>query len=459
MGQSVLHFFRSRNVRRRRVILKRTSFGHFCRPTAVEFAFAQAMALRRLAQRALTEGSRTATHRRTLTHYPVDDVVSGLSEEQKQLRETVHDFCQKELAPHAEAIDKANIFPDMRNFWKKLGEMGFLGITATPDHGGTGMGYLDHCIVMEEISRASGAIALSYGAHSNLCVNQINRNGSEEQKAKYLPLLCSGEHVGALAMSEPGSGSDVVSMRTKAEKQSDYYVLNGSKFWITNGPDADVLVVYAKTDPANAKPQHGITAFLIEKGMEGFSTGPKLDKLGMRGSGTCELIFENCKVPEANILGPLNKGVYVLMSGLDLERLVLAAGPVGLMQACCDVSFAYAHQRKQFGRNIGEFQLMQAKMADMYTTMNACRSYLYNIAKAADSGHVSNKDCAAIILYCAEKATQIALDAIQILGGNGYINDYPTGRLLRDAKLYEIGAGTSEVRRMIIGGAINKEYK
>merc|ERR1712029_697916 len=358
----VLHFFRSRNVRRRRVILKRTSFGHFCRPTAVEFAFAQAMALRRLAQRALTEGSRTATrlqHRRTLTHYPVDDVVSGLSEEQKQLRETVHDFCQKELAPHAEAIDKANIFPDMRKFWKKLGEMGFLGITATPDHGGTGMGYLDHCIVMEEISRASGAIALSYGAHSNLCVNQINRNGTEEQKAKYLPKLCTGEHMGALAMSEPGSGSDVVSMSTKAEKRGDYYVLNGSKFWITNGPDADTLVVYARTDPNADMPAHGITAFLIEKGMEGFSTGPKLDKLGIRGSNTGELIFEDCKVPEKNVLGAVNKGIYVLFSGLDLERLVLAAGPVGLMQEACDTAWNYAHQRKQFGQKIGEFQMIQ----------------------------------------------------------------------------------------------------
>jgi len=312
---------------------------------------------------------------------------------------------------------------------------------------------------MEELSRASGAVALSYGAHSNLCVNQINRNGNENQKQKYLPKLCSGEHVGALAMSEPGSGSDVVSMKTKAEKVNDYYVLNGSKFWITNGPDADVLVVYAKTDPSNPKPQHGVTAFLIEKGMDGFTTGPKLDKLGIRGSGTCELIFENCKVPETNVLGPLNKGIYVLFSGLDLERLVLAAGPVGIMQACCDVAFNYAHERKQFGQKIGEFQLMQAKMADMYTTLGACRSYLYNIAKSADEGHVAPKDCAAIILYCAEKATQMALDAVQILGGNGYINDYPTGRFLRDAKLYEIGAGTSEVRRLVIGRAINQEYK
>jgi len=291
------------------------------------------MALRKLVQRSLKTPSQVSGHFvRTLTHYPVDDTVSGLNDDQRQLRETVFNFCQKELAPHADAIDKANNFPQMREFWGKLGDMGLLGITANPDFGGSGMGYLDHCIVMEEMSRASGAIALSYGAHSNLCVNQINRNGTDDQKAKYLPKLNTGEHVGALAMSEPGSGSDVVSMRTKADKTKDYYVLNGSKFWITNGPDADVLCVYAKTDPGNAKPQHGISAFLIEKGMEGFSTGPKLDKLGIRGSGTCELIFENCKVPEANVLGPLNKGVYVLMSGLDLERLVLAAGPVGLMQ-------------------------------------------------------------------------------------------------------------------------------
>ncbi|CAH0749503.1 unnamed protein product [Diatraea saccharalis] len=311
---------------------------------------------------------------------------------------------------------------------------------------------------MEELSRASGSIGLSYGAHSNLCVNQINRNGTHEQKSKYLPKLCSGEHMGALAMSEPGSGSDVVSMKLRAEKKGDYYVLNGNKFWITNGCDADVLVVYAKTN-TTSKPQHGITAFLIEKDFPGFTTAQKLDKLGMRGSNTCELVFEDCKVPATNILGEENKGVYVLMSGLDLERLVLAAGPVGLMQASIDVAFQYAHTRKQFGKSIGEFQLLQGKMADMYTTLSACRSYLYNVAKACDDGHVNSKDCAGVILYCAEKATQLALDAIQILGGNGYINDYPTGRILRDAKLYEIGAGTSEIRRMLIGRALNNEYK
>lgn len=396
---------------------------------------------------------------RSLSHYPIDDIMFGLTDEQRQLRETVFNFCQKELSPRAEEIDKTNSFPQMREFWKKLGDMGLLGITASSQYGGSEMGYFDHILAYEELSRASGAIALSYGAHSNLCVNQINRNGTEEQKAKYLPKLCSGEHVGALAMSEAGSGSDVVSMRTKAEKQGDYYVLNGSKFWITNGPDADTLVVYAKTDPNSAKPQHGITAFLIEKGMEGFSTGSKLDKLGIRGSGTCELIFENCKVPEANILGQKNRGVYVLFSGLDLERLVLAAGPVGLMQAACDVAWNYAHERKQFNQRIGEFQLIQGKMADMYTSLNASRSYLYSCARAADLGHFNNKDCAGVILYCAERATQVALDAIQILGGNGYINDYPTGRFLRDAKLYEIGAGTSEVRRLVIGRALNQEYK
>ncbi|XP_019871979.2 isovaleryl-CoA dehydrogenase, mitochondrial [Aethina tumida] len=391
-------------------------------------------------------------------YYPIDEHIFGLTSEQIQLRETIFQFAQKELAPKANEIDKKNDFSDLRSFWKKLGELGTLGITVNPEYGGTGGGYLDHIIIMEELSRACSSIALSYGAHSNLCVNQIHRNGTPDQKSKYLPKLCSGEHIGALAMSEPGSGSDVVSMKLRAEKKGDYYVLNGNKFWITNGPDADVLVVYAKTNPAAKKPQHGISTFIIERGMEGFQTGIKLDKLGMRGSNTAELIFEDCKVPKENLLGNENKGVYVLMSGLDLERLVLAAGPVGIMQACCDVTFKYAHVRKQFNTRIGEFQLIQGKMADMYTTLNACRSYLYSVARACDNKKINSKDCAGVILYCAEKATQMALDAVQILGGNGYINDYPTGRLLRDAKLYEIGAGTSEVRRMLIGRALNSEY-
>ncbi|XP_045470414.1 isovaleryl-CoA dehydrogenase, mitochondrial [Harmonia axyridis] len=390
--------------------------------------------------------------------YPIDEHIFGLTTEQIQLRESIFNFAQKELASKANEIDKNNKFEDLRPFWKKLGELGTLGITVNPEYGGTGGSYTDHVIIMEELSRACPAIALSYGAHSNLCVNQIHRNGSEIQKEKYLPKLCTGEHIGALAMSEPGSGSDVVSMRTKAEKCGDYYVLNGNKFWITNGPDADVLVVYAKTNPNAKNPQHGISAFIVEKGMPGFTTGPKLDKLGMRGSNTSELIFENCKIPRQNLLGVENKGVYVLMSGLDLERLVLAGGPLGVMQACCDIAFSYAHIRKQFNTRIGEFQLIQGKMADMYTTLSACRTYLYNVAKACDNRKVSRKDCAGVILYTAEKATQMALDAIQILGGNGYINDYPTGRLLRDAKLYEIGAGTSEIRRMIIGRSLNAEY-
>lgn len=390
--------------------------------------------------------------------YPIDEHIFGLTTEQIQLRESIFNFAQKELASKANEIDKNNKFEDLRPFWRKLGELGTLGITVNPEYGGTGGSYTDHVIIMEELSRACPAIALSYGAHSNLCVNQIHRNGSEIQKEKYLPKLCTGEHIGALAMSEPGSGSDVVSMRTKAEKCGDYYVLNGNKFWITNGPDADVLVVYAKTNPNAKNPQHGISAFIVEKGMPGFSAGPKLDKLGMRGSNTSELIFENCKIPRQNLLGVENKGVYVLMSGLDLERLVLAGGPLGVMQACCDIAFSYAHIRKQFNTRIGEFQLIQGKMADMYTTLSACRTYLYNVAKACDNRKVSRKDCAGVILYTAEKATQMALDAIQILGGNGYINDYPTGRLLRDAKLYEIGAGTSEIRRMIIGRCLNAEY-
>lgn len=339
----------------------------------------------------------------------------------------------------------------------KLGEMGLHGITVPEEDGGLGLGYLEHVIAVEELSRVSGAIALSYGAHSNLCVNQIARNGNAEQKAKYLPKLISGEHFGSLAMSESESGSDVVSMRITAEQKDDNFVLNGSKFWITNGPDADVLVVYARTDK-NAKPEHGVTTFLIERGMDGFSTMPKLDKLGMRGSNTCELVFEDCSVPSTNIMGKMNKGIYVLFSGLDIERLVLSGGPIGLMQATIDIAFPYVHMRKQFKRPIGHFQLMQGKMADMYVELSACRSYVYAVARALDNGHGISKDCAGSILYSAEKATQVALQGIQCLGGNGYINDYDTGRILRDAKLYEIGAGTSEIRRWLIGRRLNEEY-
>ncbi|XP_034950686.1 isovaleryl-CoA dehydrogenase, mitochondrial [Chelonus insularis] len=390
--------------------------------------------------------------------YPVDENIFGLNEQQRELRSSVFNFFQKEIAPKAAEIDRKNDFDDLRTFWRQLGNLGLLGITAKTEYGGTGGSYLDHIIVMEELSRASGSVAITYGAHSNLCLNQIHRNGTEKQKLKYLPKLCNGEHVGALAMSEPSSGSDVISMKLKAEKAGDYFILNGNKFWITNGPDADILVVYAKTDLNASKPQHGITAFIIEKGMEGFRAGKKLDKLGMRGSNTGELIFEDCKVPAENMLGELNKGVYVLFSGLDLERLVLAAGPLGILQACCDISFEYAHTRKQFNKRIAEFQMIQSKIADMYTSLSVSRSYLYSVARACDAGHVNRKDCAAVILYCAENATKAALDAIQILGGNGYINDYPTGRYLRDAKLYEIGAGTSEIRRMVISRAISEEY-
>lgn len=361
----------------------------------------------------------------------------------------------KELAPKASEIDKSNTFP--MEMWKRFGDMGLLGITVSQEYGGLELGYLNHVLAMEEISRASGAVGLSYGAHSNLCVNQIYRNGSSEQKARFLPKLLSGEHIGALAMSEPGAGSDVVAMQLRAAKVGDNYVLNGTKMWITNGPDADVLVVYAKTDPtAGAK---GITAFLVEKRFKGFSTHQKLDKLGMRGSNTCELVFDNCEIPGANVLGEVNKGVYVLMSGLDYERLVLCGGPLGLMQAALDVAADYVHSRRQFGQVIGSFELMQAKLADMYTKLNASRAYVYAVGRACDSGQVSNKDCAGAILYAAERATEVALDAIQCLGGNGYINDYPTGRFLRDAKLYEIGAGTSEIRRMLIGREFNKEYQ
>ena len=363
------------------------------------------------------------------------------------LRESVHDFAQSEIAPLADEIDRSNEFP--AQLWRKLGDLGLLGITVEEAYGGAGMGYLEHVVAMEEISRASASVGLSYGAHSNLCVNQIRRNGDERQKRKYLPGLLSGEHPGALAMSETGAGSDVVGMRLRADKQGDQYILNGSKMWITNGPDAQVLVVYAKTDP-KAGPR-GITAFIIENGFTGFSTAQKLDKLGMRGSNTCELVFEDCEVSGENVLGKVNEGVKVLMSGLDYERAVLAGGPLGIMQACMDVVIPYIHERKQFARPIGEFQLMQGKIADMYTTMNACRAYVYAVAMACDRGETTRKDAAGAILYAAEKATWMALEAIQALGGNGYINEFPTGRLLRDAKLYEIGAGTSEIRRMLIG--------
>ncbi|MDG4721503.1 MULTISPECIES: isovaleryl-CoA dehydrogenase [Thalassospira] len=370
-----------------------------------------------------------------------------LGETADAIRETVSSFAEAEIAPRAAEIDETNQFPN--DLWRKFGDLGLLGMTVSEEDGGTGLGYLEHVIAMEEISRASASVALSYGAHSNLCVNQIKRNANAEQKARYLPKLISGEHIGALAMSEPGAGSDVVSMKLRAEKKGDRFILNGNKMWITNGPDADTLVVYAKTD-LEAGPK-GITAFIIEKTFKGFSTAQKLDKLGMRGSNTCELVFEDCEVPEENILGQLNGGVRVLMSGLDYERAVLAAGPTGIMRACMDVVVPYIHERKQFGKAIGEFQLMQGKIADMYTTMNACRAYVYEVAKACDRGETSRKDAAGVILYAAEKATWMALQAIQTLGGNGYINEYPTGRLLRDAKLYEIGAGTSEIRRMLIG--------
>ena len=369
------------------------------------------------------------------------------------LRESVAEFAAREISPLAGKIDQENAFPAA--LWSRLGDMGLLGVTIDPKFGGAGMGYLEHTIAMEEISRASGSVGLSYGAHSNLCVNQIFRNGTDAQKYQFLPDLISGAKVGALAMSEHGSGSDVVSMQLRAEKSGDHYVLNGSKMWITNGPDADTLVVYAKTDPA-AK-AHGITAFIIEKGLEGFSTGPKLDKLGMRGSNTCELIFENCAVAKERVLGAENKGVGVLMSGLDFERVVLSGGPLGLMQACLDIVLPYVHDRKQFGESIGSFQLVQAKLADMYTTLNACRAYVYAVARACDRGQTTRKDAAGAILYSAERATQMALDAIQLLGGSGYVNEYATGRLLRDAKLYEIGAGTSEIRRMLIGRELFKE--
>ncbi|WP_421681415.1 isovaleryl-CoA dehydrogenase [Stenotrophomonas bentonitica] len=378
-----------------------------------------------------------------------------LGEEIDLLRQSVAHFASAEIAPLAAKADEENLFPNA--LWRKLGEQGLLGLTVEEEYGGSGMGYLAHVVAMEEISRASGGIALSYGAHSNLCVNQLRKNGNEDQKQRYLPGLCSGELVGALAMSEPGAGSDVVSMKLRADKRGDHYLLNGNKMWITNGPDADVLVVYAKTDPdAGAK---GITAFLIEKGMKGFSTAQKLDKLGMRGSNTCELVFEDCEVPEANVLGVVGGGVKVLMSGLDYERVVLSGGPLGLMAAAMDVVMPYVHERKQFGEAIGTFQLIQAKLADMYVGLNACRAYVYAVARACDQGRTTRQDAAGAILYSAEKATWLTGQAIQILGGNGYINEYPTGRLWRDAKLYEIGAGTSEIRRMLIGRELFQRTK
>ncbi|MEC9099875.1 MAG: isovaleryl-CoA dehydrogenase [Pseudomonadota bacterium] len=376
-----------------------------------------------------------------------------LGETVELLRDTVRSFSADEIAPRAASIEQNNDFPS--DLWMKLGGIGVLGITVEEDYGGAGMGYLEHVVALEEISRASAAVGLSYSAHSNLCVNQIRLNGNEEQKKTFLPKLISGENVGALAMSETEAGSDVVGMKTTAEKKGDRFILNGSKMWITNGPNADTLVVYAKTDPGADK--NGITAFIVQKGMKGFSTSPKLDKMGMRGSNTCELIFDNCEVPETNVLGSLNAGVKVLMSGLDYERAVLAAGPIGIMQACMDIVLPYVHDRKQFGQPIGEFQLMQGKLADMYVTMNASKSYVYSVAKACDRGEVTRKDAAGAILYAAERASWMASEAIQCLGGNGYINDYPTGRLLMDAKLYEIGAGTSEIRRMLIGRELYKE--
>ena len=376
----------------------------------------------------------------------------GLGETADMIRDSVASFAADKIAPRAADIDSSNTFP--RDLRPQLGDLGVLGVTVEEEYGGAGLGYLEHCVAMEEISRASASVGLSYGAHSNLCVNQIRRQGSKAQKTRYLPKLISGEHVGALAMSEPSAGSDVVSMRLQAKKRGDQYILNGNKMWITNGPEADILMVYAKTDP-DAGP-HGITAFLIEKGFKGFSTAQKLDKLGMRGSDTCELIFEDCAVPEENVVGHQGEGVRILMSGLDYERLVLSAGPLGIMQACMDVVLPYVHEREQFGQAIGEIQLMQGKIADMYTTMNATKSYVYMVAQACDRGDTTRTDAAGVILYAAEKATWMALESVQALGGNGYTNEYPTGRFLRDAKLYEIGAGTSEIRRMLIGRELFK---
>ncbi len=376
-----------------------------------------------------------------------------LGETADAIRDTVRDFAQEKIAPRADEIDRTNEFP--RDLWPEMGALGLHGVTVPEEHGGAGLGYLEHVVAMEEVSRASASVGLSYGAHSNLCVNQINRNGDDAQKKKYLPKLISGEHVGSLAMSEPESGSDVVSMRTRADRKGDRYILNGSKMWITNGPQSETFVIYAKTDPDGGP--RGITAFIVEKGWKGFTTAQKLDKLGMRGSDTCELVFEDCEVPQENVLGGVGRGVNVLMSGLDYERAVLAGGPLGIMQNAFDIVTPYVRERKQFGKSIGEFQLVQGKLADMYVMMNACKAYVYAVAKACDRGETTREDAAGAILIAAEKATQIALDAIQLLGGNGYINDYPTGRLLRDAKLYEIGAGTSEIRRWLIGREIMAE--
>jgi len=386
-----------------------------------------------------------------INSYPTLDFYLG--EEIDMLRDSVNHFARDEIAPRAAQIDADNAFP--ADLWPKMGALGLLGMTVSSEYGGSDMGYLAHSVAMEEISRASASVGLSYGAHSNLCVNQISKNGNEQQRQQYLPKLCSGEHIGALAMSEPNAGSDVVSMKLQARKQGDHYILNGNKMWITNGPDADTYVIYAKTD-TEAGPK-GITAFIVERDFAGFSRGPKLDKLGMRGSNTCELIFQDCPVPTENILGREGQGVQVLMSGLDYERTVLSGGPVGIMQACLDLVLPYVHDRKQFGQSIGEFQLMQGKLADMYADLNASRAYLYAVARACDRGGESRKDAAGVILFTAEKATQMALEAIQAMGGNGYINEFPAGRLLRDAKLYEIGAGTSEIRRMLIGRELFRE--
>ncbi|KAF8623452.1 hypothetical protein AX15_006238 [Amanita polypyramis BW_CC] len=401
----------------------------------------------------LSPGHSSARQRRYASFYNSD--IAGLTEEETEFRNAVNEFSQKEIAPRAAEIDKSNDFP--LDLWEKMGAMGLLGVTVNPKYHGLGLGYLHHTLAMEAMSAASGSVALSYGAHSNLCVNQIHRHGTENQKGKYLKDLVDGKKVGSLAMSEPGAGSDVVSMKMKAEKISGGWLLNGNKFWITNGHNASTLVVYAKTDPD--KGSKGITAFIIERGFKGFSTGPKLDKFGMRGSDTCELVFENCEVPEENVLGQVNKGVAVLMSGLDLERMVLSGGPLGLMQAAFDYAVEYVHDRKQFGQPVGTFQLMQAKIADMYTKLNASRSYVYAVARACDRGKVSRKDCAGAILYSTEKAVEVALEGMQCLGGNGYINDYPLGRILRDSRLYTVGAGTQEIRRMLIGREFNEEFK